>query len=259
MLCELSSDIVRDRSHAHNLQHQLSVITTREETLSRMMKQALPHMREISAAKTTKEQMEYWNLFLHRSYVTSEMYRPILQRKKLSPDPTASIRGKCIKSLSNTIEAFLGLQGVAYFANRSWAALHRALSSALLLGILRKPARDPHVHDLLERLINVMLKTSSEAPNGVSVPITRSISALQLLNAASDDTSESDVPARQTSSEASPARRSSYDQTSATSNTLHASNSYSAFGSPSDTSPYALKDQILWGTTPQQNQLNFLT
>lgn len=69
------------------------------------------------------------------------------------------------------------------FARHSWAALHRALSSALMLGILGEHARSERARKLLSRFINVMADiTNNLDPQEISTPIQRGLAALSKLN-----------------------------------------------------------------------------
>ena len=94
---------------------------------------------------------------------------------------------RCVRALVDTVDAFLGLQNVTSIARLSWAAVHRALSSALLLGILKEPAREPQVCALLDRLVAVisapdLAADSAELPG----PIARAVAALTWLNSSED-------------------------------------------------------------------------
>lgn len=68
------------------------------------------------------------------------------------------------------------------FARQSWAALHRALGSALLLGIIGEHNNDQRARKLVGRFINVMADiTNSVDPQEISAPIQRGLSALRKL------------------------------------------------------------------------------
>jgi hypothetical protein len=243
-LCKIGLDVIRDRAGPQDYEHELLVIIDRRDELAGMMRQASHHLRDATACKSMKDQLEHWNLYLHRSYVTSELYRPTLKRSTPNSELKAHLRQTCIESLADTVDAFLGLQNITRFANQSWAAVHRSLSSALLLGILKEPVRNQRVQTLLEKLIAVMSDVISTLdPSELSAPITRSVSALRILN--SPDRKGATIERRQTDS-------SPINWNEVTSNTLSVFNE-SSHSNPttSDTSnelsPYMLMDNILWG------------
>jgi len=85
------------------------------------------------------------------------------------------------------VEAFLGLQNTTQFASQSWAAVHRSLSSALLLGILGEAARSERVRSLVSKLAAVISEVLSGIdPSELSPPLTRSVAALHKLIVADD-------------------------------------------------------------------------
>ncbi|TID26976.1 c6 transcription [Venturia nashicola] len=183
-LCKTGLEIIHERNtHGDSKSEMAHLVETRKHLLI-LLNEAADHLRDNKLCRSIKQQLEYWNLYLHRSYMTSELCRPIL-RKRHNPEANAndiasSIRKSCIESLADTVEAFIGLQNVTKFACQSWAAVHRSLSSALLLGILREPSQNERVHMLLSKLISVMssINTGME-PLESSAPITRSIEALK--------------------------------------------------------------------------------
>ena len=68
------------------------------------------------------------------------------------------------------------------FARQSWAALHRALGAALMLGIIGEHTRSERARRLLSRFINVMADiTNNLDPQEISSPIQRGLAALSKL------------------------------------------------------------------------------
>jgi hypothetical protein len=105
-LCKIGLGIIRDRSGSHDYEHELLVIIDRRDELAAMMRQALHHLRDATACKSMKDPLEHWNLYLHRSYVTSELYnRPTLKRGTVDSELKAHLRETCIKSLADTVDA----------------------------------------------------------------------------------------------------------------------------------------------------------
>ena len=244
-LCDIGLDIVRERSEVQDYRRELLFILERRDELAGMMNQASHHLRDTTACKSMKDQLEHWNLYLHRSYVTSELYRPTLKQSNPNSEATASLRATCIESLADTVDAFLGLENITRFARQSWAAVHRALSSALLLGILRQPARNQRVRMLLDRLITVMSDLSmSLDPSEVSAPITRSVSALRHLNSQEVEIVHSGLPAGGISPVC-------WKESDSEASSMLMAPSRSITSTPdkaNEVSPYALMDKILWGT-----------
>jgi hypothetical protein len=120
---------------------------------------------------------------MHRSYILSELTKPALKVDTSVVQQSASVarlRQSCIDNLTNTVEAFLGLQNITNFACHSWAAVQRGLSSALLLAILGKDVRTDKVQSLLVRIVQVMSnKISGTDPSNLQEPISRAIDALR--------------------------------------------------------------------------------
>lgn len=202
ILCKTGLQIVQERNEHGKARNELTQLERHWNMLSTMMTQSMPHLQDSPACRSMKDQLEYWNFYLHRSYIIAELFRPALKRtsRRGAHAMMSKFHQLCIENLTNTVDAFLGLHNVTRFAIHSWAAVHRALSSALLLAILKQPERDQRVRLLLERLIAVMLSaTSSLDPNEASAPISRSLSAISRLisrpgsdtgfNQASDSTS----------------------------------------------------------------------
>lgn len=181
-LCRVGLEIVRGRSTPQHSNESLMRITEHRNELQDVMFEAADYLKDSRRCRSIRDQLEHWALYLHISYITSELCRPAISPSTAEYDLSRTLRKTCIDSLANTVEAFLGLHNVTPFATRSWAALHRSLSSALLLGILREPLRNERVRTLLEKMISVLSEiTSSVDPTELSAPITRSIAALRKL------------------------------------------------------------------------------
>ena len=106
--------------------------------------------------KSVQDHVEYLAVRLHVSFLTSELYRPALALRGLEPTQQESFEMLFIKSLEDTVEAFLEIQRLLASASNSWEFVHRALSSALLLGVMRKPLRNLRRIGLLKRLVQVI-------------------------------------------------------------------------------------------------------
>lgn len=234
-LCKTGLEIIHERNTQRDSKSEMGHIVETRKNLSNLLDEAADHLRDNKSCRSIKQQLEYWNLYLHRSYITSELCRPILRKRRNSDtnatDTPSSLRKTCIESLANTVEAFIGLQNITQFASQSWAAVHRSLSSALLLGILREPSHNERVHGLLTRLVSVMSSINAGMePLESSAPITRSIEALKKF-----------LP---------PSQSSGLDEFATPPN-------FAVSGSPyiynsDEHSPYSIMDNILWGGNKQE-------
>ncbi|KAK3054495.1 hypothetical protein LTS18_012005, partial [Coniosporium uncinatum] len=181
-LCRTGLDIVRERATSSSTNEGLQRITEHRKELQDIMSEAADYLKDSRRCRSMRDQLEHWALYMHMSYMMSELCRPAISPTTAEYDLTKTLRKTCIDSLANTVEAFLGLQNVTPFANRSWAALHRSISSALLLGILGEPARNERAKNLLIKLVNVLSEfTSSLDPSEMPAPVKRSIAALRKL------------------------------------------------------------------------------
>jgi hypothetical protein len=153
--------------------------------------------------------------------------------------------------LTNTVEAFLGLQNMTPFATRSWSSVHRSLSSALLLGILGEHYRNERARSLLANLVQVLTDiTANVDPAELSAPITRSVAALQRLLSLPNPRAGLPNTASDQGSQSSPTL------TTFTAEELNAAfnfedpafNQSPLVGLDIDSSPYALMESIVWGS-----------
>ena len=245
-LCEIGLLIVQERTENLDHRQELHRVRQHQDEIAMTMSRAYVYLQDANASRSIRDQVEHWNLYMHRSYILSELYRPGL-RRRVSPE-VSELRQLCIESLANTVEAFLGLQNVTRFATQSWAAVHRSLSSALLLGILKQPAVNERVRILLDRLVGTMSNVNSELdPSEISAPVSRSVLALSQLNSTTAaeigfkdgtpgvtvmqlDKAESDVGSEE-------------------------ARSVGQKDSDKDNSPHGLMERILWGKQQQQQQL----
>ena len=182
---------VRNRIAPQSIESRLSRCVDLRDEITRTRDTAADHLKDQRNCKTIRDQVEYWVLRLHASFMTSELCRPAISPGTADFDKGAALRRLCIANLLTTVEAFNGLSSASPLHARSWAVLHRALSAALLLGILGEPLRNSRAHDVIRQLIKTMKDgPRSENNNGVpfheeemSGPVARSVSALNKLSA----------------------------------------------------------------------------
>lgn len=245
-LCKVGLDIVRERQRPQNSHDALMRITEHRNELQEIMVDAADYLKDSRRCRSMRDQLEHWALYLHISYITSELCRPAISPSTAGFDLSKGLRKTCIDSLTNTVEAFLGLQNMTPFATRSWTSVHRSISSALLLGILGEHTRNERARSLLTNLVQVLGDvTANVDPAELSAPITRSVSALQRLLS---------IPptqrvASESGSQSSPSLVTfTADELNGALNADGSSLSQSPLlGLDMDSSPYALMESIVWG------------
>jgi len=190
-LCKIGLDIVQQRTISRPTREHLQRIVEYRDDIQQEQQHLVLHLTDIAKCRSMKEQLEFWNLYLHRSYILSELCRPVLsfQAARWQDELARTLYSFCLENMANTVEAFLGLQNITTFATQSWAAIHRSLSCALLLSILKEPSRNQRVQNLVFKLTAVMAHiTMGVDLSEQSTPLTRSIFALQKLNLQSSGT-----------------------------------------------------------------------
>ena len=181
-MCKVGLDIVRDRARASSSREHVARIHQHREEIASIMRDSVEHLRDSRQCKSSQETLEHWALYLHTSYAMSELCRPAIS-PRTSSELVKAFKQVCIENLVNTVEAFLGLNNITFFARQSWAAVHRALSSALLIGILGEHRTNDRARKLIARFIALMGDiTSTVDPSEISAPVQRGVTALRKLN-----------------------------------------------------------------------------
>jgi len=249
-LCKIGLDIVRERQKPQNSHDALLRINEHRNELQEIMIDAADYLKDSRRCRSMRDQLEHWALYLHISYITSELCRPAISPSTAPFDISKTLRKTCIDSLANTVEAFLGLQNMTPFATRSWSSVHRSLSSALLLGILGEHTRNERARSLLSSLIQVLSDiTANVDPAELSAPITRSVAALQrLLNLPTPARPPPKANSETGSLPSPPMHTFTADDLSAVLNIDDPAVTQSPLvGLELDSSPYALMETIVWG------------
>lgn len=172
-ICKVGLDIVKDRAKIGSSREQVARINQHREEISNIMRDAKEHLRDSRVCTTSQETLEHWALYLHTSYAMSELCRPAIS-PRTSSEVIKSFRQVCVENMVNVVESFLGLNNITFFARQSWAAVHRALSSALLLGIIGEHTRNDRARKLIARFISLMTDiTSTVDPTEISAPVQR--------------------------------------------------------------------------------------
>ncbi|OAG03521.1 uncharacterized protein CC84DRAFT_1095778 [Paraphaeosphaeria sporulosa] len=244
-LCKVGLDIVRERQRPQNSQEALMRITEHRNELQEIMVDAADYLKDSRRCRSMRDQLEHWALYLHISYITSELCRPAISPSTAGFDLSKTLRKVCIDSLTNTVEAFLGLQNMTPFATRSWASVHRSISTALLLGIIGEHNRNERARSLLTNLVQVLGDvTASVDPAELSAPMQRSVSALQrLLSVPSAPRKTSEAGSQSSPSVA----QFTTDELNGVLNGDGSLTQSPLLGLELDSSPYALMESIVWG------------
>ncbi|KAK3070114.1 hypothetical protein LTR53_011014 [Teratosphaeriaceae sp. CCFEE 6253] len=180
-LSKVSLDIVRDRAATMEPSEQYHRILQHRDEISDVMKESAEYLRDSRKCTSHEMFLEHWGLYLHASYALSELFRPAIS-PSASGSELSELRQPCIDNLINVIESYLGLNNITTFARQSWAATHRALSSALLLGILGEHTRSERARRLISRFIAVIGDIAGSVdPEEISAPVQRGLAALGRL------------------------------------------------------------------------------
>ncbi|OQN99860.1 hypothetical protein B0A48_14630 [Cryoendolithus antarcticus] len=183
-LVKIGLEIVRDRARANEMSpiELHDQIAHQRDAVSKIMREAADYLRDSRKCTNPRENLEHWALYLHSSYYLSELARSAIS-PRADPHLAKAYRSLCVENLSNTVEAFLGLNNITSYARFSWSAIHRGLGSAILLGILGEHTKNERARDLLARFITAIHDiTVNIDPQEIAAPLQRGIAALRRLN-----------------------------------------------------------------------------
>lgn len=178
-LCKAGLDVISERSQRRKLQDSLTQMAQLRQGIQDIILDGVDYLRDPSKARSRRERLEHASIYLHASYITSELCRPTLNPALANCPLAQPLRAACTDSLVDTVDAFLNLQELTAFTRRAWLAIYRVLSCALLLAILKVPERNARAHSLVERLITVLADASD--PTEMSSPVARSLTTLRKL------------------------------------------------------------------------------
>lgn len=181
-LSVIALEVVSERTNTTtNHRDVVYTIEDRSQQIVSIDQHGAAHLKNLADCTSMADYLEHWNWRMHRSYVLSEVCRPMLTKRN-SPDNTVRrLRNLCIDALTETVSAFIGLHNLTTYALMSWAAVYRSLSSALLLGILSKLHHTEGVGTTLENFIAIISGISSTNSSEVPAPIGRAVAALSQL------------------------------------------------------------------------------
>ena len=135
---------VRNRVLPQSMDSRLSTCQGLREEIENTQAQAAEHLKDVSKCRSSLDHVEHWILYLQASYMMSELCRPGVSPGNQDANKNHQLRRLCIVNLLNTVDAFNGLAMSSPLHTRTWSIKHRALSAALLLGILGEPLRNSH-------------------------------------------------------------------------------------------------------------------
>lgn len=220
-LCTISLNIIRERHASQDSQLVLLRMHEHEREIEEIFQSAVETIRDYKYCHTFKDRGQHWIFKLHKSYIISELCRAALSPSSPKNNELAyRMRQTCVENLASVVDAWINLYNFSKLTHRSWPAMHRALSSALLLGILKETERDTNIKILLSDFLHVLEEiTTGVDESEIMPPLLRSIVWLRKLTHSSSISTSS-----------SPA--------------------IPSLGS--EDSPYALMDRMMWpsGTTP---------
>lgn len=190
-LCTIGLTIVRER-HSHDASTMLFQMHNHERELDSILLNAADTIRDYKYCHEFITRGQHMAFKLHRCYILSETCRPAISPSAPKTELAYRMRQTCIDALAGVVEAWLGLYHLENLTQRSWPAMHRALSSALLLGVLRN---DSHL-DLLSDFLHALEESTAEIQaNDLIPPIQRTIFWLRkLTHTGSSDTSSPALP-----------------------------------------------------------------
>jgi Fungal specific transcription factor domain len=152
-VCRIGLEVVRERDLRSNLHETQIRMDEHEREILRLENAAAPWMRDLQYCTSFKERQQSLIFNIHKFYLMSEIFRPALNPNAHKTDRSRRMRQVCIDSLVSVVRAWSELLQIGGYPHRSWPAMHRTLSSALLLGILKEHEHDPKVLSLLKEFL----------------------------------------------------------------------------------------------------------
>ena len=183
-LAAIALDTVRERQSQRDMHQTMLRMAKHETEITGIEAGARETIRDINACYEFTDRAQYWIFQLNKSYIISELCRPALSPGAPKSDLSLRMRATCIEALASSVRAWVSLFRVSNLTIRSWPATHRALGSALLLGILKEAERDAGTRAMLvEFLAALEDPTVGLHPSDMPPPVQRSIYWLRKLTA----------------------------------------------------------------------------
>ncbi|KAJ5861263.1 uncharacterized protein N7529_008573 [Penicillium soppii] len=133
-IVSLALEVLRSRMYPGSSQLRVHEIREYKQQIQRILTETTPHLRYREHCHTLAEHIERTELRLHSSYLLSVLCRVSLDpHAHLDDQRRAMIREDCVRSLINTVDAFVELHEINSHCSRSWISLQRSIASAFLL------------------------------------------------------------------------------------------------------------------------------
>jgi hypothetical protein len=133
-IVSLALEVLRSRMYPGSSQLRVHEIREYKQQIQRILTETTPHLRYREHCHTLAEHIERTELRLHSSYLLSVLCRVSLDpHAHLDDQRRAIIREDCVRSLINTVDAFVELHEINSHCSRSWISLQRSIASAFLL------------------------------------------------------------------------------------------------------------------------------
>jgi hypothetical protein len=183
-LAAIALDTVRERHSQRDMHQTMLRMAKHEMEITDIEAGARETIRDINACYEFTDRAQYWIFQLNKSYIVSELCRPAISPGAPKTELSLRMRATCIEALASSVRAWVALFRVSNLTIRSWPATHRALGSALLLGILKETERDAGTRAMLVDFLAALEDpTVGLHPSDMPPPVQRSIYWLRKLTA----------------------------------------------------------------------------
>ena len=182
-LCCVGLTLVHERLQSRdNPQAVLRRMHEHEREIRVIELAAEPKIRSLEECRTFPERIQFYIFHLHKHYIISEVCRPAISPASPPTELASCMRSRGIESLQGTVQSWLGLFQESELTTRSWPAMHRALSSALVLGLMKESQLDHKVQWLLSEFLCALEQITGELrTDEIAPPLQRSMHWLKKL------------------------------------------------------------------------------
>lgn len=140
-LCPIIHAILTMRCSVPMSTAQYCTIESLYSAIERLRREARPDLQNRMLCTTRAQHMEYLALKFSLAYAESELCRPVVELRPSNMESWESQRVQNIQqifvqSARDTIHAFLDIREFDRKLVRTWAAMHRILSTSLVLGLV---------------------------------------------------------------------------------------------------------------------------
>lgn len=178
-------------------------ILSNVENIESIRSRVAGHLKGVAGCSNIRQRCEYYALSLHIAFVVAWLCRPALRNRSAYQGPEnirRQLADKCKMNLLESIRSYVQLHSLSILASRSWAIMHNALSSALLLGLIGATKTDPSVRYLQGQIIDILsngpVSEGEQQSGDPRVELSKSHArALTVLKSLYDDPGERPVTA----------------------------------------------------------------